>query len=91
MLLVPKLLEIYAVAERKIPIHYMCTSTFRLDATGTNHLEIRFSRIYGSDKQHQRADALLDFSSDPKIKIMLLSMKAGAVGKLTGMKRIHLS
>lgn len=42
---------------------------------------IRFSRIYGSDKQHERADALLDFSSEPNIKIMLLSMKAGAVGK----------
>jgi len=42
---------------------------------------IRFSRIYGSDKQHERADALLDFSSEPNIKVMLLSMKAGAVGK----------
>jgi len=52
---------------------------------------IRFSRIYGSDKQHQRADALLDFSSDPKIKIMLLSMKAGAVGlNLTAASHIFL-
>lgn len=42
---------------------------------------IRFSRIYGSDKQHERADALLDFANEPNIKIMLLSMKAGAVGE----------
>ena len=52
---------------------------------------IRFSRIYGKDKQHQRADALLDFSSDPRIKIMLLSMKAGAVGlNLTAANHIFL-
>ena len=31
-------------------------------------------------KQHERADALLDFASDSEIKIFLLSMRAGAVG-----------
>mmetsp|Transcript_25407 Transcript_25407/g.27248 ORF Transcript_25407/g.27248 Transcript_25407/m.27248 type:complete len:160 (+) Transcript_25407:1194-1673(+) len=31
-------------------------------------------------KQHQRADALLEFSSNPYTKVFLLSMRAGAAG-----------
>jgi SNF2 family DNA or RNA helicase len=41
---------------------------------------IRFVRVDGKMKQHQRADALLDFSSDPNIRVFLLSMRAGAAG-----------
>jgi hypothetical protein len=41
---------------------------------------IRFVRVDGNMKQHQRADALLDFSSDPNIRVFLLSMRAGAAG-----------
>lgn len=41
---------------------------------------IRFVRVDGSMKQHERADALFDFSNDPVVKVFLLSMRAGAVG-----------
>ena len=41
---------------------------------------IGFVRLDGSCKQHERADALLDFSSNPNIKVFLLSMRSGAVG-----------
>ena len=41
---------------------------------------IRFVRVDGTVKQHQRADALLDFASEPDIRVFLLSMRAGAVG-----------
>jgi SNF2 family DNA or RNA helicase len=37
-------------------------------------------RLDGSSKQHERADALMEFSSNPKIKVFLLSMRAGSVG-----------
>lgn len=37
-------------------------------------------RVDGSVAQHERADALLDFQSDPEIRVFLLSMRAGAVG-----------
>jgi len=41
---------------------------------------IGFVRLDGSCKQHERADALLDFSSNPNTKVFLLSMRSGAVG-----------
>jgi hypothetical protein len=41
---------------------------------------VRFVRVDGTVKQHERADALLDFASDKEIKVFLLSMRAGAVG-----------
>jgi len=41
---------------------------------------IQFVRIDGNMKQHQRADALLEFSSNPYTKVFLLSMRAGAAG-----------
>ena len=41
---------------------------------------IGFVRLDGNCKQHERADALLDFSSNPAIKVFLLSMRAGSVG-----------
>jgi SNF2 family DNA or RNA helicase len=41
---------------------------------------VQFVRVDGSMKQHERADALLAFSSDPNIKIFLLSMRSGATG-----------
>jgi len=41
---------------------------------------IRFVKVDGTMKQHQRADALFDFSSDPNIRVFLLSMRAGAAG-----------
>lgn len=42
--------------------------------------DIRFVRVDGNMKQHQRADALHDFSSNPATKVFLLSMRAGAAG-----------
>jgi SNF2 family DNA or RNA helicase len=41
---------------------------------------IGFVRIDGKMKQHQRADALMEFSSNPNAKVFLLSMRSGAVG-----------
>lgn len=41
---------------------------------------IKFVRIDGNCKQHERADALLSFSDEPDCKVFLLSMRAGAVG-----------
>lgn len=41
---------------------------------------IQFVRVDGGMPQHARADALLDFSSDPNVRVFLLSMRAGAVG-----------
>jgi SNF2 family DNA or RNA helicase len=41
---------------------------------------IGFVRIDGKMKQHERADALLEFSSNPNAKVFLLSMRSGAVG-----------
>lgn len=41
---------------------------------------IQFVRVDGSMKQYERADALLDFSSDRNVRVFLLSMRAGAVG-----------
>jgi hypothetical protein len=41
---------------------------------------IGFVRIDGKMKQHERADALLEFSSNPNAKVFLLSMRLGAVG-----------
>lgn len=41
---------------------------------------IAFVRIDGNCKQHERADALLEFSSNPNVKVFLLSMRAGSVG-----------
>ena len=41
---------------------------------------IDFVRIDGSMKQHQRADALQEFSNNPTTKVFLLSMRAGATG-----------
>jgi DNA repair protein RAD5 len=41
---------------------------------------ILFVRVDGNKKQYERADALIDFSSDPNIKVFLLSMRAVAVG-----------
>ena len=41
---------------------------------------IRYVRIDGSCKQHERADALLEFSTDSQTKAFLLSMRSGAIG-----------
>jgi hypothetical protein len=41
---------------------------------------IGFVRIDEKMKQHERADALLDFSSNSNAKVFLLSMRSGAVG-----------
>ena len=41
---------------------------------------IRFVRIDGKMEQHKRADALLDFSSNPNTRVFFLSMRAGAAG-----------
>jgi DNA repair protein RAD5 len=41
---------------------------------------IGFVRIDDSMKQHHRADALMEFSSNPNAKVFLLSMRSGAVG-----------
>jgi len=41
---------------------------------------IGFVRLDGNCKQHERADALLEFSSNPNTKVFLLSMRSGAVG-----------
>jgi SNF2 family DNA or RNA helicase len=41
---------------------------------------IGFVRLDGNCKQHERADALIEFSSNPNVKVFLLSMRAGAVG-----------
>jgi hypothetical protein len=41
---------------------------------------ISFVRVDGHMKQHQRADALHDFSSDANVRVFLLSMRAGAAG-----------
>ena len=41
---------------------------------------IPFVRLDGNCKQHERADALLEFSSNPSVKVFLLSFRAGAVG-----------
>jgi len=38
------------------------------------------ARIDGNCKQHHRADALLEFSSNPDTKVFLLTMNAGATG-----------
>lgn len=45
--------------------------------------EIGFSRIDEHMKQHERADALLEFTNDPKAKVFLLSMRNGAGLNLT--------
>jgi DNA repair protein RAD5 len=41
---------------------------------------IAFARIDGNSKQYERADALLEFSSNPDTTVFLLTMRAGAVG-----------
>ena len=41
---------------------------------------VKFVRVDGSVKQHERADALLNFQAVPDIRVFLLSMRAGAVG-----------
>lgn len=41
---------------------------------------VKFVRVDGNMKQHQRADALVDFESDPQVRVFLLSMRAGASG-----------
>ena len=41
---------------------------------------IHFVRIYGNCKQHERADALLEFSSNPDVRVFLLSMRVGSTG-----------
>ena len=41
---------------------------------------IGFVRLDGNCKQHERADALLEFFSNPNVKVFLLSMRSGAVG-----------
>jgi hypothetical protein len=39
-----------------------------------------FAHIDGNCKQHEQADALVEFSSNPDVKVFLLSMRAGSVG-----------
>ena len=44
---------------------------------------IRFVRVEGCRKGYQRdqrADAVLDFSADPGVRVLMLSMRAGAAG-----------
>ena len=49
-------------------------------ATELHARNIGFVRIDGSCRQHERADALLSFSSNLNKKVFLLTMRAGAVG-----------
>lgn len=41
---------------------------------------VGLARLDGLSKQHERADALMEFQSNPTVKVFLLSMRAGAVG-----------
>ncbi|KAL7531410.1 hypothetical protein ACHAXR_004022, partial [Thalassiosira sp. AJA248-18] len=41
---------------------------------------INCARVDGMMKQHQRADAIQSFTTDPNTRVLLLSMRAGAAG-----------
>jgi len=41
---------------------------------------IKFARVDGMMKQHQRADNIARFTTNPSTKVLLLSMKSGAAG-----------
>jgi SNF2 family DNA or RNA helicase len=41
---------------------------------------IQFRGIYGNRRQHERADALVDFQTDSDVKVILLSLRGGAAG-----------
>jgi len=41
---------------------------------------VKFARVDAMMKQHQRADNIISFTEDPTVKVLLLSMKAGAAG-----------
>lgn len=78
------LLEIEAMASRDSSSKCVVFSQFIgvLDVA-SEELQARgigFVRLDCSCKQHERADALLEFSSNSKVKVFLLSMRSGAVG-----------
>ena len=41
---------------------------------------VKFSRVDGNMKQYQRADNIHSFTHEPEVKVLLLSMRAGAAG-----------
>ena len=41
---------------------------------------VKFSRVDGNMKQYQRADNIHSFTNEPEVKVLLLSMRAGAAG-----------
>ena len=41
---------------------------------------VKFSRVDGHMKQYQRADNIHSFTNEPEVKVLLLSMRAGAAG-----------
>lgn len=41
---------------------------------------VNFSRVDGNMKQYQRADNIHSFTDEPEVKVLLLSMRAGAAG-----------
>jgi len=76
--------ELFAVNERdptiKSIVFSQWTSMLDLVEIPLKHAGIRFVRLDGSMIQTQRETAIRLFRTDPKIKIFLVSMKAGGLG-----------
>ncbi|CAM6085783.1 unnamed protein product [Calypogeia fissa] len=79
MALMKELEKVLLLGEKSV-VFSQWTSFLDLLQIPLNRGKIRYVRLDGSLSQQQREQVIKNFSNDPKILVMLISLKAGGVG-----------